>query len=250
MKRILSLILVLITVAALALPAAAVENSNHYIEEDYPTLYKNEKYWQVYGWTVVDTEIVSVGYIFDDGEIVWAVPEVDVRDNNSKVEDIDAFRDHELEGAIVAYGLTNGLDDFFAYRIMITIDLTDVTSGKHSVEVVAKYSDGFIENPFRGEMFSFKKKSGPAGVTTEEATEAATEKVTEKAPETEKQTEAATEVQTEKPAETEKATEKPADQTTEPKEKNNNTLVIILIIVAAVAAFAVGAVFILKKKKQ
>ena len=247
MKKALTVIIAALMIAsAFAVSAAAAENTNHYIEIDYPTLYKDEKTWQVYGWTVVDTEIISVGYKFDDGETVWAVPEVDVRDDNSRIEDTDAFRDHALEAAIVEYDLTNGLTDFFAYRIMLTLDLTETASGKHTVEVIAKYADGDEENPFRGEIFSFKKKSGPASAVTEApvteapATEpAATEPVTEKATEPAAEpTQAATE---KAPAETEEKTA---------GSGKNNTLVIILIVAIAVAAFVVGALLILKKKKK
>ena len=261
MKKILSVILaVVMLAAAFTATASAAENSNHYIEPDYPSLNKKETAWEVYGWTVVDTEITKIGYILDEGETVWAVPTVDVRDDNSRIEANDAFRDIELEAAIVEYSLTNGLDDFFGYRIYLTIDTSELAKGKHIVEVVAAYADESEDNPFRGEIFSFTKKKGPATeVTTEaaatepatvQATEKTTEAVTEPATviETEKATEAAP-VQTDgtenaaKPENTSAETEKPAE------ENKNNALPIILIIVAAVIAFAVGGFFILKKKK-
>ena len=262
MKKLLSAILaVIMLAAAFTATASAAENSNHYIEPDYPSLNKKETAWEIYGWTVVDTEIVKIGYILDEGETVWAVPEVDARDDNSRIEENDAFRDFELEAAIIEYSLQNGLEEFFAYRIYLTIDTTELAKGKHIVEVIAEYADNSEDNPFRGEIFSFNKKKGTAssaateaaaGPATEPATapatEPATEKATEKATEpAAQQTEPANETngpeKTAEPVQSEAQTEKSAGET------KNNVLPTILIIAAAVVALAVGGFFILKKKK-
>ena len=48
-----------------ALSASAVVNSNHLIDQGYPTFNADQTEWEIYGWTVVDTKITALGYMLD-----------------------------------------------------------------------------------------------------------------------------------------------------------------------------------------
>ena len=256
MKKIISVVLAALMLAsAPALYASAAENSNHYVEEGYPVLDDDERFWQIYCWSCVDTEITAIGYRLDDAETVWTVTTVDTRDDNDVSGDNDAFRDYTLETALLEYSLTNGLEDFFGYRIMLTIDLSNVEKGKHNVEITAKYADGTEGNPLRESIYTFKKKTEASGAAATEAatgaeTEAKTEPVTEA--QTEAKTEPVTEAKTEAKTEEAKPAETKANETKRAEEqgKKSNTLLIVVIIIAAIAVAAVAGLLIFKKKKK
>ena len=156
MKKFLIAALSAVLVIVLCAPVSAnVINSNHYI--DYQRFNDDESEWEVYGWTVVDTEIVRIGYVLDGMEFVWVVDEVDSRSNANNMAPNDCFFDDELYAAIASMGLANGLADYYSYRIHITLDTLAMEKGEHMIEVAAEYSDGSLGNPFRNNTIEFTK---------------------------------------------------------------------------------------------
>ena len=173
MKKFLIAALSAVLVIVLCAPVSAgVINSNHYI--DYQRFNDDESEWEVYGWTVVDTEIVRIGYVLDGMEFVWVVDEVDSRSNANNMAPNDCFFDDELYAAIASMGLANGLTDYYSYRIHITLDTLAMEKGDHMIEVAAEYSDGSLGNPFRNNTIEFTKTKDaviPEESSEEETTE-------------------------------------------------------------------------------
>ena len=165
MRKLLIITLAALMAILLCAPAFAVTNSNHFIEPGYKTedekpvgkFNADESEWDILGWTVVDTEIVRLGYVLDGAGIVWAVDDVDVRADNSVIDPNDCFYDQELNAAVASYGLANGLAEFFAYRVHVTLDTKAMEKGEHMLEVAAEYKDGSIGNPFRDTAIEFTK---------------------------------------------------------------------------------------------
>ena len=281
MKKLLIFALVLVFAASLLINASAVVNSNHLVDQGWPKFNSDETEWDVYCWTVVDTKITALGYMLDGEEPVWLIDKIVVREDADKVKANDCFEDEELERAIIEYNLQNGLEDFYAYRIHITLDTSEMSKGIHTLEVVARYEDESEGNPLRDSLVEIAKKKAPASAettkeaeTVEETVEDTTEApVTE--PETEKETEAETEpdtaadttaapvnteteTDTAEPISTEAETKadtteanKTTDTTAEPgKASGVNPGVIIGIVAGCAAVAAVIAYVIIKKKKK
>lgn len=263
MKKIFIVLLAVLTAAIFAVSASAAINSNHLIDQGYPDFNKDETKWDIFGWTCVDTEITALGYKLDGADTVWVIDRVIVRDDAEKVRENDCFEDLELERAIIEGSLQNGLDEFFGYRMHITLDTSELAKGNHTFEFVVKYADGTEGNPCRETVYDFVKKKSPAAVTettaevtteeitTEEVTteEVTTEEITTEADTTAEQT---TEVVTTEAGTTaEQTTKTPEDTKAEEKSSGGNTAVIIIVIIACiVAAAAVTVAIVLKKKKK
>ncbi len=163
MKKALVIIIAAVMTAVLCISASAAINSNHLIDEGYPRFNKDETEWDVFGWTVVDTKITAMGYILDGGSVKWVDDSVDTRDDAKRVEANDCFEDMELERAIIDYNLTNGLEEFYGYRIHITLDTSNMSKGDHQLEVVVKYEDGTTGNPMRDSVIEITKTKDASG---------------------------------------------------------------------------------------
>ena len=268
--RKLLLILTAVTLAALfCLPAAAATNSNHLIDEGWPSFNKKETEWDVYGWTCVDTKITALGYKLDGADVVWVDETVDEREDAEVIKDNDCFEDATLELTIYDMGLTNGLEIFYAYRMHITLDTTEMTKGKHTFEAWVKYDDGTEGNPMRGTVLEIEKKKDTASTTAEETTaeittaEVTTAAETTAAEATAAETTAAETTATEATAAettaveaTEAATK--AEETTEtvtaaekdPAKSGVNPGTIVAICAGCAGVIAVVAAVILKMKKK
>ncbi|MBQ7698901.1 MAG: hypothetical protein IJT49_00995 [Clostridia bacterium] len=157
MKKAFAGIITVVLSVVLCLSASAAVNSNHLIDEGFPRFNGDESEWDVFGWTVVDTKVVAMGYKLDGGDIVWADESVDVRETAAKVEPNDCFEDLELDRAIIDMSLSNGLENFYGYRIHITLDTSNMAKGEHQLEVVVKYEDGTEGNPFRESVIQITK---------------------------------------------------------------------------------------------
>ena len=273
MKKVLAFLMICAIPASLAVTSFAVVNSNHYVDEGWPKFNSDETEWDVYCWTVVDTKITALGYMLDGDEPVWIIDKIIVRDDADKVLANDCFEDLELERAIIEYGLQNGLDNFFAYRIHITLDTSEMKKGLHTLEVVVRYEDGSEGNPLRESIIEIGKKKNPASQeTTAEATTAeettaevtTAEEVTTEAVTTAEETtqavttEAGTEKETEEitaaePAGTDKepaATDKVTEKTAENTSSSGVNPGVIVAVAAGCAAVAAAVAFIIIKKKK
>lgn len=162
MKKLSVIMMAAVMTAVLCISAAAAVNSNHLIDEGFPRFNNDESEWDVFGWTVVDTKIIAAGYKLDGGTVVWVDESVDTRDNAKKVAANDCFEDLELERAIVDYSLTNGLEEFYGYRIHITLDTSKMSKGDHLLEVMVKYEDGTVGNAMRDTAIEITKTVAPA----------------------------------------------------------------------------------------
>ena len=262
MKKTLIILLAAVFAASLAVSATAAVNSNHLIDEGYPDFNEDETKWDIYGWTCVDTPITALGYSLDEADTVWVIDRVITRDDAEKVRENDCFEDLELERAIIEMSLQNGLDEFYGYRMHITLDTSEMTKGLHTFEFIVKYEDGTEGNPCRETVYEINKKKKPTGaVTTAEQT---TEEPGEETPPvadltaepdtTEEITteEVTTEALTTETVTTEAVTT--AEQTTEaPDGKTQDSDPTAVIIVAVACVVAIGATLtaiILKKKKK
>lgn len=163
MKKASVIIIAAVMAAVLCISAAAAINSNHLIDEGFPRFNSDESKWEVFGWTVVDTKVTAMGCKLDGGTVQWLDESVDTRDNANKVESNDCFEDLELERAIIDYNLTNGLEEFYGYRIHITLDTSKMSKGDHQLEVIVRYEDGSTGNAMRDTVIEITK--------TKEATE-------------------------------------------------------------------------------
>ena len=177
MKKTLVLVIAAVLAAVLCICASAAINSNHLIDEGFPRFNdKAETEWELFGWSVVDTKITAMGYKLDGGSVVWADEDVDVRDNAKNLDKCDCFEDLELDRAIIDMSLSNGLEEFYGYRIHLTLDSTDWAKGAHTLEIVVKYADGTEGNPFRDSLIEFTKtkdaSSGESQTDDDEETEA------------------------------------------------------------------------------
>ncbi len=274
MKKIL-FILTAVTLAALfCLPAAAATNSNHLIDEGWPSFNKKETEWDVYGWTCVDTKITALGYKLDGADVVWVDETVDEREDAEVIKDNDCFEDATLELTIYDMGLTNGLEIFYAYRMHITIDTTEMAKGKHTFEAWVKYDDGTEGNPMRGTVLEIEKKKDTASTTAEETTaEHTTEEVTTAEVTTAEETTAAEATAAETTAAETTATEATAAETTaaeatesetkavettetvtaaekDPAKSGVNPGIIVAICAGCAGVIAVVVAVILKMKKK
>ena len=163
MKKTLVLVVAAALAAVLCICASAAVNSNHLIDEGFPRFNdKAETEWELFGWSVVDTQITAMGYKLDGGSVVWADENVDVRDNAKNLDKCDCFEDLELERAIIDYNLTNGLEEFYGYRIHITLDTTKMSKGDHQLEVMVKYEDGSVGNAIRDTVIEITKTKDAA----------------------------------------------------------------------------------------
>ena len=163
MKKASVIIIAAVMAAVLCISAAAAINSNHLIDEGFPRFNSDESKWEVFGWTVVDTKVTAMGCKLDGGTVQWLDESVDTRDNANKVGSNDCFEDLELERAIIDYNLTNGLEEFYGYRIHITLDTSKMSKGDHQLEVIVRYEDGSTGNAMRDTVIEITK--------TKEATE-------------------------------------------------------------------------------
>ena len=161
MKKVLIFALAVIMATIMCVSETVAICYNHYV--DQVGLNAEESEWELMCWTVSDTEIKRVGYKIDDGEVSWVVTEIGhyASQSNATIKSNDCFRDDELE-AVVFPSMSGGLAEGYAYRIHITIDRTALSNSKHTVEIVAEYSDGQNDNPLSGEseaqIFKIKKK--------------------------------------------------------------------------------------------
>ena len=162
MKKILVIAVAAVMTAVLCISASAAVNSNHLIDEGFPRFNSDESEWDVFGWTVVDTKITAMGYRVDGGSTVWLDESIDTRDNAKKVAANECFEDLELERAIIDMSLSNGLEEFYGYRIHITLDTSRLSVGDHLLEAVVKYADGTEGNPFRETAVTIAKTKAPA----------------------------------------------------------------------------------------
>ena len=162
MKKVFVIVITALLAAVLCVSAAAAVNSNHLIDEGFPRFNGDESEWDIFGWTVVDTKVTAMGYKLDGGDIVWADESVDVRETAAKVEPNDCFEDLELDRAIIDMSLSNGLENFYGYRIHITLDTSKMSKGLHQLEVVVKYEDGTTGNPMRDTVIEIEKTKAPA----------------------------------------------------------------------------------------
>lgn len=274
MKKVL-FILIAVTLAALCcLPAAAATNSNHLIDEGWPSFNKKETEWDVYGWTCVDTKITALGYKLDGADVVWVDETVDEREDAEVIKDNDCFEDATLELTINDMGLANGLEIFYAYRMHITLDTTEMAKGKHTFEAWVKYDDGTEGNPMRGTVLEIEKKKDTASTTAEETTaEQTTEEVTTAEVTTAEETTAAeataaettaaetTEAEataaettaaeaTEAATKTEETTETVTAAEKDPAKSGVNPGIIVAICAGCAGVIAVVAAVILKMKKK
>ena len=225
MKKTFLIMIAAVMAIVLCVSASAATNSNHLIDEGFPRFNDSEeKEWELFGWTVVDTEITAMGYKLDGGEIVWVDETVDSRENAKNLDKNDCFEDAELSRAVVEMSLTNGLEEFFAYRIHITLDGSKIAKGAHALEVQVKYKDGSIGNPFRESTINFEKTlDAEAGG---EATQAPDSDTKAEDPVTDAETE---------------AEQKPVE--------NPKTADTAIAAIAAVAAIALAGVVVAKKVK-
>ncbi len=174
MKKILIITLAVAMSVLMCAAEVSAVSVNYLIDEGYPKLSADESTWEIMCWTVSDNEIVSVGYILDNGDIVWAINEIGhvATQNGLQIKPNDCFRDDELENAVVTYGMSAGLKECFAYRIHLTLDTSRLSKGKHTFEFVAKYGDGKIDNPLTGESgiktFKIKRTIEPEPKETTE----------------------------------------------------------------------------------
>ncbi len=165
MKKVFSIVLAAMMVALLCVSASAAQNTNHIF--DFSELTEDESAYVIGGWTCVDTTgLTALGYQLDGGDTVWAVTKCDeVRaDNTASVKgENSCYRDTALEGALLQYGLTNGLGygEFYGYRIYLSIDLTKVQKGDHSIAIVGKFADDTEISVIRDEVVDFTKTVDP-----------------------------------------------------------------------------------------
>ena len=173
MKKVLSVITVIVLTAVLALSADAASVANHLFDKQ-GNVDKGGKTWSVYGWIVTDAEITSTGYILDNGDInsykaVVTGIENDTRETAStKKGESDAYRDLELENAVKNGGMSAGVswDILRAYRIQIVIDISGLAEGEHTVLLCVQFKDGGIAEAFRSNSeFTFKKAASGEEVT-------------------------------------------------------------------------------------
>lgn len=156
MKKIISVAIVTVMIAAFALTAHAASIANHLFDKQ-GGIDAGGKTWSVYGWIVTDAEITSVGYILDDGDIssyteVVTGIENDTRNfDDTKPGQSDAYRDLALEDAVKNGGMSGGVgwDVLRAYRIQVVLDITKLEAGKHTVVICLKFKDGGIAEAFR-----------------------------------------------------------------------------------------------------
>lgn len=262
MKKTLIFLLAAVVAVLLAVPAFAATNSNHLIDQGYPSFNSDETEWEIFGWTCVDTPVTALGFRLDGGETEWRIDRVITRDDASKVRDDDCFEDLELERAIIEMSLQNGLDEFYGYRMHITLDTSQMTKGTHTFEFVVKYEDGTEGNPCRETVYEIEKHRKPkesvttAEQTTEELTteeqtteELTTEEQTTDAPPVELTTEAQTAGEITTQAQTSPETQ--AETTgTNTKPGGNPAVIITVAVICAVAVAAVIAAIVIKKKKK
>ncbi|MBO4422864.1 MAG: hypothetical protein J5879_05460 [Clostridia bacterium] len=165
MKKIISVAIIVILTAALALSADAASIANHLFDKQ-GGVDAGGKTWSVYGWIVTDADITSVGYILDEGDInsykaVVTGIENDTRDSAQTKKGVsDAYRDLELEEAVKGGGMSAGVswDIMRAYRIQIVIDMTELEEGQHIVLICVEFLGGGIAEAFRSQSeFSFTK---------------------------------------------------------------------------------------------
>ena len=171
MKKILSAAIVIIMAAALAVSAQAAAVANHLFDKQGGIDAGGET-WSVYGWIVTDTEITSVGYIADDGDISSYKPVVTGIENDTRQRDdtkkgvSDAYRDLALEDAVKGGGMSAGVgwDVLRAYRIQIVLDLNEFSAGDHTIVLCLEFKDGGIAEAFREQSeFSFTKGGAIGG---------------------------------------------------------------------------------------
>ena len=174
MKKIIVITVAAVMAVLMCVFGAMAASTNYLIDETFPKLSDDESQWELMCWTVAENEIVRVGYILDNGEIVWIVNDIGhvAKQTDTVIKPNDCFRDDELEGAVIAYGMSGGLTECFAYRIHVTLDTSRLSTGKHQFELVAEYSDGTFDNPLTGEagIKTFKIKKTVAPVTDPEET--------------------------------------------------------------------------------
>ena len=224
MKKAFVIIVAAVMAAVLCISASAVVNSNHLIDEGFPRFNSDESEWDVFCWTVVDTRITAMGYKVDGGDVVWVDESIDTRDSAKKVAANECFEDMELERAIVDMSLSNGLEDFYGYRIHITLDTSRLSVGEHYLEVAVKYEDGSVGNPLRDTAVTINKTKAPVEGADEGDSETKAEAVTPVTGET-------------------------SEQPVEVIHSNPDTSDAAVVAIAAVAAAAFAGVVLSKKIK-
>lgn len=161
MKKLLSVLLTVVMVSALfaglvAVKADGVTVSNHNI--DSKGYHPDRTIYTIHGWSVTDTKIKKIGYVLDStGDPCWLIDDVsDVErvGNVAYTQGVDAFNeaflDSALHDAIVSNSLSNGLTDFYAYRIHVVLDTRDfAVNEQHNFTVVAQFENGDVKNVFR-----------------------------------------------------------------------------------------------------
>ncbi|MBQ7698996.1 MAG: hypothetical protein IJT49_01470 [Clostridia bacterium] len=176
MKKILILALAVIMVAIICVSESMAICYNHLVDEGYPV--DSASTWELMCWTVSDTEIKRVGYSIDEGDTNWVITEIGhyASQSSTTIKPNDCFRDDELEAAVFNYSMSGGLASGYAYRIHITIDRTKLSNSKHTVVIMAEFSDGQIDNALAGEsgakVFKIKKRT-TTETTPEETTDPA-----------------------------------------------------------------------------
>ena len=242
MKKTFIIILAAVLTAVLCISASAVQNSNHLIDEGFPRFNSDESEWDVFGWTVVDTKITAMGYKLDGADIVWVVDSVPTKDNASKVEPNDCFEDLELERAIIDMNLSNGLEEFYGYRIHVTLDSSKLAKGEHTLEVAVKYEDGSIGNPLRDSAIDIVKTKDAVEGGNDETKADETKADETKADETKADETKADETKAENPT-------TDAETKADTKPSNPKTSDTAIIAIASVAAVALAGVVIAKKAR-
>ncbi|MBQ7700589.1 MAG: hypothetical protein IJT49_09650 [Clostridia bacterium] len=165
MKKLISIAIVTVITVALALSANAATVANHLFDKQ-GGIDAGGQTWSVYGWIVTDTDITSVGYILDGGDVnsykaVVTGIENDTRETaDTKSGVSDAFRDLALEEAVKNGGMSAGVgwDVLRAYRIQIVLDISELEVGQHSILLCAEFLGGGFTEAFRNQSeFTFTK---------------------------------------------------------------------------------------------
>ena len=170
MKKLLAVLLTVVMVSALfaglvVVRADGVTVANHMI--DSQGYHPDRTLYTIHGWSCTDTKIKKIGYILDStGDPYWLIEDVsDVErvGNAAFVQGVDAFndafRDSALHQAIIDNSLSNGLTDFYAYRIHVVLDTRDfAVNEQHNFTVVAQFENGEVKNVFRDYTVDLKHK--------------------------------------------------------------------------------------------
>ena len=100
--------------------------------------------FNVYGWSVFNLPVQALGYVLDDGEPVWVVPEISSipRETNDDRLPNDIYVSDPLNKDLIKNHTVDDLDPFFAYRINVTVDITGFEVGEeHTLEILVKFND-------------------------------------------------------------------------------------------------------------